>query len=351
MSDSATSSRPDTLGTVGKLSDLVAPDERPARSGISRAGWIQILIVGALICTFYRDQLVMLKGQFLSNADWSHGWIIPLFSLYLLYAWRKELRDAPRRSCFWGLVLVVVSIMIYAFGVVIAKNHWICQLSMPVMIFGATLYLAGPRVAFLAMVPIFYLWLGMPWPEKLYREIATPMQELAAGMSASILRLCGVQVIQSSSSLRITSVTGVEYPLQVAEACSGVRSLMAFVALGVAMAYIEPRALWQRIVIIGAGVPIALFVNILRVTATCTAFVLDKEEFGREFMHTAMGMVLLIPALLLLMLLCKTLSAVYEDDEEDDEDEEGDDDNDSDSDKTDETKPSGVGILTGEVPS
>ena len=349
MSDSATPTQLNPLGTAGKLSDLAAPDEQPTRAGISRAGWIQILVVGALICTFYRDQFVMLKGQFLSNADWSHGWIIPLFSLYLLYAWRKELLNSPRRSCFWGLVLVVVSMLMYAFGVVIAKNDWICQLSMPVMIFGATLHLAGPRVAFVAMVPIFYLWLGMPWPEKLYRQIATPMQNLAAEMSASILRAFGVTVMQSASSLRITSVTGVEYPLQVAEACSGVRSLMAFVALGVAMAYIEPRAFWQRVIIIGAGIPIALFVNILRVTATCTAFVLDKEEFGREFMHTAMGMILLVPALLLLMLLCKTLSAVYEDDDEEDEDDEDEDEDNSD--KADETKPSGVGILTGEVTS
>jgi exosortase len=172
----------------------------------------------------------------------------------------------------------------------------------------------------LTFVPIFFLALAMPWPEALYGKIALQLQNLAAMISTKILVLFGQEVTVSASNMQVTSVSGKTYPLTVAEACSGMRSLMAFFALGVAMAYVEERPLWQRLTIILAGIPIAIVVNILRVTATSTMYIIDQPELGQDFMHTAMGMVLLIPALLLLFLLTRFLDKLYvEEDEEDEE--------------------------------
>ena len=96
---------------------------------------------------------------------------------------------------------------------------------------------------------------------------------------------------------------------------------MAFVALGVAMAFVEAKPFWQRLIIMLAGIPIAIFVNVLRVTATASMFYYDKPELGKDFMHHAMGIVLLIPALLLLFLLSVLLNKIYvEDNEHEDED-------------------------------
>jgi exosortase len=149
--------------------------------------------------------------------------------------------------------------------------------------------------------------------------ISTPMQNLAASSSTVLLQFFGVKMSVSASYLKVTSISGQVYPIQVAEACSGMRSLMAFVALGVAMAYVEDRPFWQRLIIMVGGVPIALACNILRVAATCTMFVIDKRELGEDFMHNAMGMVLLIPALLLLMLLARLLNSIYVEVDEDEE--------------------------------
>jgi len=305
------------------LVDMIGsdPNDIPESAGIPRNSWIKVVVIGLLLCAFYWSDLTMLVRGWLSDANWSHGFIIPLFSLYLLYNWRGKFFAAHRRVCLWGLTIVILALLVKVYGAVVFPNNWIQQLTIPVMIFGAVLYLCGPRMAAITFVPIFFLALAMPFPDNLYQRISLPLQNFAAKMSAMILSGCGVSVKVTSSHLEIVSTSGQLQELTVAEACSGVRSLMAFVALGVAMAFVEQRAFWQRLVIIFAGIPIAIFVNVIRVTATASMFYFDKPELGKDFMHHAMGMVLLIPALLLLFLLSVLLNRIYV---EEDEDEHGD---------------------------
>ena len=269
---------------------------------------------------FYYAELRKLVNQWLANANWSHGFIIPLFSLFLLYNWRKEILSVPRRVCLWGLLFVLLALVIKTSGIVWLKNNWIIQLSIPILIFGVVFYLCGPRLSRITLVPIFYLALAMPLPDRLYQMFSLPMQDIAAKASTALLRVFGAQIDVTASFMQVTSVSGKIHPLLVAEACSGMRSLMAFIALGIAMAYVERRPFWQRLAIMLAGIPIALVVNILRVAATSTMFIIDKKELGENFMHTAMGMLLLIPALLLLFLFSRIINGIYEEVDEEDED-------------------------------
>ena len=166
-------------------------------------------------------------------------------------------------------------------------------------------------------VPIVYLVLAIPIPDILYQNIAYPLQELAAQSTTLILQLCNVSIDVNASSLNITSISGKVHPLQVVEACSGVRSLMAFVALSAAMAYIDDRPVWQRVVLILSSFPITMLCNILRVTATSTMFVIDKPELGKDFMHTFMGMALLVPALLMLLGLSWMMNHLFVEEDDD----------------------------------
>jgi exosortase/archaeosortase family protein len=94
------------------------------------------------------------------------------------------------------------------------------------------------------------------------------------------------------------------------------RSLMAYVALGVAWAYLEHRPLWHRTILVAATVPIAVFINIVRVTITCTMYVADRPELGQDFMHGLVGMAMLVPALLLLWALNWLLNNLFIEEEE-----------------------------------
>ena len=318
------SGRDDTPLPQVSLADMISPEgEGLSVRKITGATWIKILVLTLLVGLFYHVEIRKLINQWLADANWSHGFIIPLFSLFLLYSWRRELLSVSRRVCLWGLLFVLLAFLIKAGGLVVLKNNWITQLSIPILIFGVVLYLGGPRVGWMTMVPIFFLALAMPLPDRLYQMFSLPMQDFAAKASTALLRVFGAQIEVRASFMQVTSISGKVHPLLVAEACSGMRSLMAFIALGVAMAYVERRPFWQRLAIMFAGVPIALVVNILRVAATSTMFIIDKKELGEDFMHTAMGMLLLIPALLLLFLFSRVLNGIYEEvDEEDEEDEE-----------------------------
>jgi exosortase len=170
-----------------------------------------------------------------------------------------------------------------------------------------------------AWLPVVYLILGMPLPDYVYEKIALPLQNLAAAASGKLLTLFGADVKVDALRLDIVGMSGTHYPpVMVADACSGIRSMMAFIALAVAWAYITDRPWWQRLVLVLAGIPVMVACNILRVSLTCTMYVIDKPQFGQDLMHEFMGMALLIPALLLLMLLSKFLSSLFVEVEEED---------------------------------
>jgi exosortase len=300
------------------LADMVVATDRPeAAGGLSRQAMIKIAVLGTLFALMNRWQFTPLVDTWISDPNWSHGFLIPLFSLYLLYARRGELLSAPRRVCLWGLPVLIGGIVLTVLSFYPLGTAWFGQLCMPVVLLGLVLYLAGPQVARVAWLPILYLMLAMPIPEMLYVRIALPLQNFAANGATTLLQLCGVEMSVTASRLDIVSFRGAEHSLTVAEACSGIRSLIAYVALGVAWAYLEYRPIWQRVVLVAAAVPIAILLNVARVAITCVMYVIDRPELGQDFMHEVAGMVMLIPAVLLFWLLSWLLrSLVVEVDEE-----------------------------------
>jgi exosortase len=164
----------------------------------------------------------------------------------------------------------------------------------------------------------------MPLPSDTYSKIALPLQNIAAAASAAVLKLCGVNIIVKASELTLVSVSGITRDLTVAEACSGVRMLVAFMALGVAMAYLDDKPIWQRVTLVLMGVPIAIACNVMRVIITSTAYVMDKPDLGKDFMHSFTGMLMLVPALLMLWGLGWLLQSLFVADEQDEEDQDED---------------------------
>lgn len=296
---------------AGSLTDLVqAPPAGPA-ARLSAVAAVKVCVLAAGLIGLNYWQVPTLVGQWRHDADWSYGFIIPLFSLYLIYSRWGELLRAPRRACPAGLALLLGAIALMVLGVYPLSILWVRQLSMPLMILGVVLYVGGTRLAGLTALPILYLCFALPLPTMLYRRIAVPLQDLAAEGSAGLLGSLGVDISVTASHLKLISRGGSVYPLDVVEACSGIRSLIAYVALGVAWAYLEERPVWQRVVLVAAAVPVALLTNILRVATTCCMFYLDRPELGQKFMHEVTGIVMLAPALLMLWGLGALLKRLF----------------------------------------
>ncbi|MCP4376618.1 MAG: exosortase/archaeosortase family protein [bacterium] len=295
-------------------------ETRPVGQVFSRSACIKLAVIAFLFCGLNFWQFQKLVDGWRVDPNWSHGFLIPLFSLYLIYTRWDQLKVAERRVCIWGLPVFLASLVSLVLVYFMLGTAWLCQLSMIPLLLGIVLYLSGPKVLKITWVPIVYLVLAFPIPDILYQNIAYPLQEVAAHSTTVLLKLCNVSIEVSASSLSITSISGKVHPLQVVEACSGVRSLMAFVALSAAMAYIDDRPVWQRLVLIGSSLPITVLCNVLRVTGTATMFVIDKPELGKDFMHTFMGMALLAPALLMLLGLSWIMNHLLIEDDDDEDD-------------------------------
>jgi len=310
---------------AGSLADMVAvagPETRERRLTVET--WIKTAVLAVLFAAMYYWQFPYLVQSWLHDSNWSHAFAIPLFSIYLLYFRRDDLLSAKRRSCLWGLVILLLGIAISLLGVYPIQNRWSSNLGMIIALFGLVFYVAGPRVIRVTWLPIVYLALAMPVSPRIYTAVAYQLQEFAAMVSVQLMRLFGVELTRTASAITVTTISGREETLTVAEACSGVRSLMAFVALAVAWAYIVDRPAWQRTVLVLAAVPVAILCNVLRVTITSSMFVIDHRELGEDFMHTFLGMLMLIPAGIMLWLLSKLLQSIYVEHEEDEAEESSD---------------------------
>lgn len=309
-----------------RLSELIdAPAPPPRIQPFGPATLLKMGILTALLLVLHAWQLPQIVGRWLHDLNWQHGFLIPLFSLYLLFARRQELLAAPRRVCWAGLPVMIFGILAQIVAFYPVGNYWLTGLCLPVIVFGVVLFLGGPAVARVTWLPIFFLALSIPLSARMYTAIALPLQEFAAFVSALLLKISGVGIELSASTLTIRSRSGLMLPLTVAEACSGIRSLMAFLAIGVAMAYLENRPPWQRVVLVLSTIPIAIACNVARVVITCTMFVIDQPQLGQKFMHEFLGMVMLIPALLMfwaLGWLLRRLGRVWEETEDDETSEE-----------------------------
>lgn len=290
--------------TAGRLADRILVSRGlPFRESFPAGTLVKVAILAALFAAMNCWHLPSLVRKWYDEPNWSHGFLIPLFSIYLLYVRWEDLCAARRTTCLWGLPVMILGILLVLIGYYPPVPIWASQVAMPVVLFGLVLYLGGPRIIRITWLPILYLALAMPIPDRLYRLISVPLQDYAAMGSASILQLFGVDITVTASHLRIVSTSGIVHPLVVEEACSGVRSLMAYVALGVAWAYLEQRPIWQRLILVASTVPIAVLCNVLRVTITCQMYVIDRPELGQGFMHEFAGMLMLIPAVILFWLL------------------------------------------------
>ena len=275
-------------------------------------------IVAGALCLVFRHELRRIVGLWLSDPSWSHGFLIPLFSLYFINQKRAAIlglehvrdplaeflagRRPPRlgagqtRPNYLGLVLLLVMLAFYVFNVVSPAGYaYFRPLSLIGALAAVVLFLGGWRLLTQTWLPIAFLVFAVPLPRRYYVGLTMPMRELAATVATVLLNLvAGLEARCSGVVIDIVDQgRHLEPPLDVAEACSGMRLLMAFLALGVAMAYLHERPWWQRLVLLASTVPIAIFCNIVRVTVTGFIYVLAAPKYTQGIYHDTLGLAML----------------------------------------------------------
>jgi exosortase len=238
------------------------------------------------ILALYADDWAWLLRRWWSDPNYSHGFFVPLFALYFVWEKWESLRAMVPRPSLTGLLPLLLGLLLKA-ATLFFGSFLINCVSMLFVISGAVLLVAGLRIFRVVAVPVLFLLLMVPLPAPIYERIALPLQRLAAAITTTVLQGVGIPAFQAGNVIELP-----EKALEVVEACSGIRLLTGFVALGVAFAYLSRRPPWERIVLVLSTVPIAVLANVARVVvaAFCCHWGLDSLADGLPHAATALAL-------------------------------------------------------------
>jgi exosortase len=237
-------------------------------------------------------------------ADWGHTLVIPAIAGYFVYLHREKLLAEPFRTAWIGLLPVVIGAAIYVLtavgGIAAIRHHNLQGLGVAVTTFGLVLLLFGWRAMKYLWFPLLYLFIfGQPVSDRFMSIITERLQDWTAVGAEVFLVVIGLDAERDGNVLRLWH-DGEWVPLNIAEACSGMRMLMAFLALSVAMAFVGLKRFWQRSLLVLMSVPVAVVVNILRVVSLSLLAIIDSGLAAGDF-HSFIGMLWLLPGLMLFL--------------------------------------------------
>src|SRR3989339_10228 len=280
--------------------------------------YIKIFILASLVAAIFSSEIKNLVRQWLEDSNWSHGILIPFFSLYFLHNNRDELLNIKPKPSYVGLALLILALLFYPLNIVQLRYGYFNPLTIIAVIASVVLFMGGWKLIKLTWLPIFFLIFAIPLPQRYYVAITMPMRNLAAIVATVLLNM--VNGLQATASGVVIDVIykgqKVEPALNVAEACSGMRLLMAFVALGVAMAYLHKRPVWHRLGALASTVPIAIFCNIVRVTVTGFIYILIHPKYAQGIYHDMLGFSMLFLAFGIYGFLAWFMESLFEDEKQ-----------------------------------
>lgn len=275
---------------------------------------VRVAVLTALMLAVYwgtvRHTLI---ARWIGDATWSHCWLIPVFSVYFLATRRDALLRACVRPSYLGAVILGVSLSAYFFFSWQLPMAYPRGLTIIGAIFGLTLLMGGWGVMRIAWFPILFLLFAVPLPDRLYVSLTMPLREFASTAAAMLMPLFAADLQTEAQAVVIDYVRPGMAPgtLNVEEACSGMRSLMIVVAIGVAMTYLEERPPWQRAILVLSCAPVAILCNVIRVTTTGLLYIYGHDELARGIPHLLLGLVMFAIALSLFMIIGTLLDRLF----------------------------------------
>jgi len=303
-----------TASFAGQTRQKNAPLPKKQWRELELHNCIKIVVIGGLFCLLFRNEIRGIVHGWLTEASWSHGFLIPLFSLYFINKHKSGVLNLQSRPNYLGLFILLCSILFYFFNIVSPSGYaYFRSISMLAALGAVVLFLGGWCLLRYTWLPIVFLVFALPLPRRYYVGLTMPMRQWAAHVAAVLLNM--VADLEATASGVVIDVIykgrHLEPGLNVAEACSGMRLLMAFLALGVAMAYLHYRPLWQRVILLASTVPIAIFCNIVRVTVTGFIYVLIHPKYTQGRYHDMLGIAMLPLAFGLYGLLAWFMSSLF----------------------------------------
>ena len=261
-----------------------------------RPSWIKAALLFGFWFAIFWPVYPEMVNTWLNSSNNSHGILVPVISAFFIWNKREDLLRAEVGSSSWGLAILassmVLYILAYAGQVAVAA-----RLMIVTSLIGLVLFNYGREVFGLLKFPLIYLVFMVPVPVSIYSLVAFPLQLFATKVSHFLISLVQIPVYREGNMLYF-----VQTQLEVAEACSGLRSMVAFVMLSVLFAYLM-QGWGRRIILVASAIPLAIFANIVRVTGTGVLAHFYGGDVARGFMHKFSGMAVFAFGFVLLFLV------------------------------------------------
>lgn len=251
------------------------------------AVWILVLIGGGLLWSYW-STIVELVVFWQRNQDYSVGMLIPPTAAYLAWRDRAMLSSDRWRPTWWGVVFFALIELGRLTGVFLGVGS-AERYALVGAIAASWLAIAGWRMLWHTKWLLLFMILMIPLPSRVHEEIALPLQSLATASAVVGLELLGFFVVREGNVLQLEG----GHAVAVAEACSGLRMLTAFIFVAAVLAFLVKRPAWHKAVLVGASIPIAVMCNSVRVIATSLVIYYSSSHAVTETFHDGAGLAMM----------------------------------------------------------
>lgn len=256
---------------------------------------LQLLAISGSLAYLYHPVLADLVAQWSTDTAYGYGYFIPVVAGYLVWMRRGRLRNIAPTVSWWGYALFLgglIALMVgHAGGI-----QFVARGSLVAVLFGLVLFLGGRQIARVVAFPLGFLALMIPPPPSVFAQITWPLQLFTARFATAVLRQVGYPVLLQGIFIDLPDMR-----LEVAQACSGIRSIIALLATGVVLAYVTQERWLDRAILVAAVLPIAIFANAARVTALIALRIFEDP------LHSFSGWLVFVLATALLMAVSAVL--------------------------------------------
>lgn len=268
----------------------------------TRKNWIGAALIALGFATLYWRVLAKLVSDWYHDDNYSHGFLIVPLALYFVWERREKLRSISVAPSGLGLVVVLGSVGVLIAGI-LGSELFLTRISILGTLIGVTLFLGGWGYLRALVFPLAFLLLMIPIPAIIFNQIAFPLQLLASQFGESAMGLANVPVLREGNVLILANTT-----LEVAEACSGIRSLVSLLTLAIVLGYFSDPRGWVRTLVALSSVPVAIVTNGFRVAGTGIAAHRFGAAAAEGFFHEFSGWLVFLAAFVLMLAVQRAIT-------------------------------------------
>ena len=249
----------------------------------SAAGWALLAIIAGLAGFLYYDALSTMVEWWSNREEYSHGFLIPVITAYLVWQRSDRLREMEFTGAWQGVVLALIGLLMYLIGE-LATIYTVIQYGFVVFVLGVAWAFLGTAAFRIISVPLCLLFFMVPFPNFIYNNLSSQLQLLSSEIGVAVIRLFGITVFLEGNVIDLGS-----FKLQVVEACNGLRYLFPLMTLGVIVAYFYHAPLWKRLFVFASTVPITILMNSFRIGVIGVMVEYWGQSMAEGFLHDFEG--------------------------------------------------------------